>query len=102
MSAYFIVSYDVSNPAEYAKYNPGSMGTIMKTLGRHGGEVVAAGENTCTQGAQRDVLVVLKFPNAEAAQAWHEDPEYAGPKQIRLSATTNINAYLINEFVMPG
>ena len=103
MPAYLIVTYDVSDPETYAKYSPGSMPIIIKTLMKHGGEVVVAEHGSkIISGDAHDMTVVLKFPNAEAAEAWHDDPEYAPAKALRLSSTTNIRAFISEGFVMPG
>lgn len=103
MAAYLTFMYNISNPEEYAKYNPGSIPTIMQTLINHGGEVLAAGHD-CVQlhGEKMDVKVFLKFPDSQAAQAWLDDPDYAEAKAIRLSSTKDINAFIIDEFTPPG
>lgn len=45
--------------------------------------------------------VIIQFPSRDAALAWHDDPEYAAAKAIRLSATKNVTAYIVDKFVMP-
>jgi len=103
MSAYFVVTYNISNQDEYAKYNPGSMPTIVQTITKHGGEILVAGHD-CVRlnGDEQDVKVIIKFPSSEAAQAWHDDPDYAEAKAIRLGSTTNINAFIIDQFAPPS
>lgn len=103
MSAYFIATYDISNPEEFAKYNPGSLPIIMKTITKQGGEVLVAGHDCIRlSGDEQDVKIFIKFPSKEAAQAWLDDPEYAEAKAIRLSSTTNINAFIIDQLVPPS
>jgi uncharacterized protein (DUF1330 family) len=34
-------------------------------------------------------VVVLEFPSAEQARKFYDSPEYAGPKALRLRATTS-------------
>jgi uncharacterized protein (DUF1330 family) len=103
MSAYFVATYNVSDKDGFAKYNPGSMGIITQTLAKHGGEVVVAGHDcTVLHGENADVKVILKFPSVEAANAWHDDPDYAPAKAIRLASTTNIQAIIIEGFVLPS
>lgn len=41
MAVVFVCQYDVTNPDMYAKYNPGSLETIMKVLTEVGGSLVA-------------------------------------------------------------
>jgi uncharacterized protein (DUF1330 family) len=96
MSAYFIATYDIADPATYARYNPGSMETIGATLARHGGKLLAAGDHAQFLGdGRRDVAVALEFPTAEAAHAWHEDPDYQAVAKHRLDSTTNVVAWVI-------
>ncbi len=103
MPAYFIASYDIHDHDTYAKYNPGSMPTILGTLERHGGKVVTVGvEPEWFADSKRDALVVLEFPTREAALAWHEDPDYLAVRQFRLDATKNILACVLDGFVPPG
>lgn len=96
MPAYFVVSYDITDHDTYARYNPGSMETIGATLERHGGKLLAAGPHgTFLNEDARDVSVVLEFPNAAAAHAWHEDPDYQAVARYRLSSTKNIHGFVI-------
>ena len=103
MSAYLVVTYDIVNQEEFAKYNPGSLPIIGQTIAKHGGEIIAAGHD-CVRisGDEQDVKIIMKFPSSEAAQAWHDDPEYAEAKAIRLSSTKNTNAFIIDQFVPPS
>lgn len=97
MSAYFVVTYDIADRQEYAKYNPGSNHITGSTVAKHGGEIIVAG-NDCIwmSGTERQMKVIIKFPNSEAAEAWDADPEYAAAKNIRLNSTNNINAFIID------
>ncbi len=103
MSAYAIFLYNVSDPEQYAKYNPGSMPVIMQTVTKHGGQVIVAGHDCIRlEGAEQDTKVIIEFPTKEAAKAWHDDPEYAAAKKIRLASTSDINAFIIDKFEMPA
>ena len=103
MSVYFVVTYDVSNPEEFAKYVPGSMPVILSTVAKHGGEiVVAGGEHVQVAGEERHVRVIMKFPNKEAVLAWDNDPEYAEAKAIREASTTNVTAFIVDQFTLPN
>ncbi len=97
MSAYFVVTYDIADPEAYAKYNPGSNHITGSTVAKHGGEIIAAGDDCIRiSGTERQMKVIIKFPNSGAAEAWHADPEYATAKSIRLNSTYNINAFIID------
>ncbi|MBN4049472.1 DUF1330 domain-containing protein [bacterium AH-315-N03] len=102
MPAYFVASYDVTDPEAYAKYSPGSIPTIMSTMTKHGGKLLAAGtENTWIAG-ERKTLVIMEFPTVEAAQAWEADEEYAKVKPIRLGSTGNRVEVIAPGFVPPS
>ena len=102
MPGYFIATYDVTDPDTYAKYNPGSMPTIMETIGKHGGKVLAATGDAHWLEGQRHVVVVIEFPDVESGVAWRNDPQYAEVLPIRLGATTNIVEMVVPHFEMPG
>ena len=102
MAAYLIASYDVADPDEYAKYNPGSMPVIMQTVTKHGGIVLAAGGPCDWLAGERQALVVIEFPTVEAAKAWESDPDYAPAKAIRVASTTNRVEVITAKFQPPG
>lgn len=103
MTAYFIVTYDVSDPEQYAQYNPGSNHITGATVAKHGGEIIVATNDVIRlHGADTATKVIIQFPSREAAQAWDNDPEYAPAKAIRLASTKNINAFIVDKFVMPN
>ena len=97
MAALLVITYDVTDPDRYAEYNPGSLGAIMATVGKHGGTPVAAGPPDVVTGSAEHTAVCISFPDADAAKAWLADDEYAPLKEIRYSATDNIA-----EYVVPG
>jgi len=97
MAALLIVSYDVTDPDKYAEYNPGSLGEIMATVGKYGGQPVAAGPPDVVMGDTDGTVVCISFPDADAAKGWLADDDYAPLKAIRHGATSNIK-----EFVVPG
>ncbi|OEE74745.1 DUF1330 domain-containing protein [Vibrio genomosp. F6] len=102
MTVFFILNYDVSDPEQYSLYNPGSIGITAATIAKHGGEIlVATNEGHIVDGEMAQMKVVVQFPNKEAALAWHDDPEYAKVKQIRLNSTTNINSFIVDKLVLP-
>ncbi|GEM81491.1 DUF1330 domain-containing protein [Vibrio superstes] len=102
MTAFFVINYDVTDQELYAQYNPGSAQTTFSTIAKHGGEIiVGTNEEISVSGTPSHVRVIIQFPTKESALAWHNDPEYADAKAIRLAATTNIEAYIVDKLVMP-
>lgn len=98
MSVYFIVTYDVADKELYKKYNPGSNHITASTVAKHGGAIIAATtECIHISGQQTDMKVIIEFPSKENALAWHDDPEYAIAKKIRLASTKNVNAMIVNK-----
>ncbi|MCB9737851.1 MAG: DUF1330 domain-containing protein [Deltaproteobacteria bacterium] len=105
MPAYLVVTYDVTNPEVYARYNPGSMPVIGATLARHGGKILAAGPGdaaTWLGDQARHTFVVIEFPTVEAAYAWNDDPEYAAVAQHRIAATANTFGFIVPGFAPPA
>ncbi len=83
-SGYIIASVTVTNPEQYEVYRKWSTMAIQT----HGAEV-------CVRGGQVKVLegdwnpgrtVILKFPSFEAAQAFHDTPEYRKARTAREGA----------------
>ena len=103
MTAYFIVTYDVSDPEKYVQYNPASNHITGSAVAKHGGEIIVATNDVIRlHGADTAMKVIIQFPSREAAQAWDNDPEYAPAKAIRLASTKNINAFIVDKLVMPS
>ncbi len=102
MAAYFVASYDVSDPYTYAKYNPGGMPQIMESMTRHGGEVLTAGTGADWIAGARQTSVIIKFPSVESAHAWVKDPQYDEVKGLRLDSTTNCVEFIAPAFVPPS
>ncbi len=85
----------MSDADRYAEYNPGSLGEIMGTVAKHGGEAVAAGPPEVVTGSAEHAVVSILFPDADAAKAWLDDDEHAPFKAIRYESTTNIAEYIV-------
>ena len=95
MTAYLMITYDVTNPERLADYNPGKADELRATIDKHGGQVLAAGPGDATVGSTPERSVLLSFPDADTAKAWQADDEYAPLKAIRYEATTNISEVLL-------
>lgn len=99
MAAYFIITYDVTDPEGYGPYVPG----VIPLLEKHKGEVLVADYAAdSVEGEARGVNVVLRFASKEAAMGWYNDPDYLPVRQIRFNSTSNGTAMLAEEFVMPS
>ena len=98
MTAYFIATYDIADPVQYAQYNPGSNHITGSTVATHGGKIIVATNDVLRlHGSETAVKVIIQFPSREAAQAWNNDPGYAAAKAIRLASTANINAFIVDK-----
>ena len=84
MPAYVIVDLDVKDPALYQQYLPHVPALVQK----HGGEYLARGGRTETiEGSWQPArLVLFRFPDAESARAFFDDPEYQPLRAIRQRA----------------
>jgi uncharacterized protein (DUF1330 family) len=102
MAGYFITSYDISDPATYATYSPGGMPILMKTLARHGGKILVVGPGAEWDTGARESLLVIEFPDTDAAHAWVNDPEYAALKKIRVASTTHRMEVIAPSFTPRG
>ena len=86
MSAYLIVNLDVHDTDAYEEYKSGAAALVE----RHGGEYLVRGGNLDILEGQWTPtrLVLLKFPNRAALDAFFSDPDYAPLKKIRHSSAT--------------
>ena len=90
MSAYVIGQLRINDPDAYQAYLDG----FMPSFSRHGGELLATSkqETHVLEGEwAHPRTVLMRFPNIEAARAWHSDPEYQALARIRhQTADTNL------------
>lgn len=99
MSAYIIVSYDITDTEGYGPYVPG----VIPLLQKHNAEILVADYGAKgLEGEARGVNVVLRFSSEEVALAWYNDPDYDAVKKTRLDSTSNGTAVLAKQFVMPS
>ncbi len=80
MPAYLIAEIEVTDPALYERYKPLAAAAIAGGGGRY---LVRGGETVALEGAPAGRLVILEFPNAAAAQAFYDGPDYAEARRIR-------------------
>jgi uncharacterized protein (DUF1330 family) len=84
MPAYVIVETDVHDPERYERYRAASPGAVHAGGGRF---VVRGGELAVLEGDWHPSrVVILEFPDLEAARRWYESPEYEEAKRLREGA----------------
>jgi uncharacterized protein (DUF1330 family) len=86
MAAYIIVETDITDPKQYERYKAASPGAIAAGGGRF---LVRGGELAVLEGDWSPKrLVVLEFPDLEAAKAFYESELYTEAKALREGAAT--------------
>ncbi|MES1248631.1 MAG: DUF1330 domain-containing protein [Actinomycetota bacterium] len=86
MPAYIIVETDITDPEQYEQYKAASPAAVAAGGGRF---VVRGGELAVLEGDwQPSRLVVLEFPDLEAAKAFYESETYAAARKLRDGAAT--------------
>lgn len=82
MPAYLIGRLQMKDPSWLGPYRE----NVPATLEAHGGRYLARGgamERLEGSDELPSTLVVIEFPTADAARAWHGSPEYAPYKAMR-------------------
>ena len=75
----------MKDPETFAKYREGAAAALTK----HGGRVVSSTPNPDQiEGTDEKLaaLVILEFPDADAAKAWRNDPDLASTHALRVAA----------------
>jgi uncharacterized protein (DUF1330 family) len=85
MAAYVIATVEVTDPDAYAEYRA----RVLPTIERHGGRfLVRGGASEILEGSwQPSRVVVLEFPDAEAARRWYGSEDYAPLVELRQRAS---------------
>jgi uncharacterized protein (DUF1330 family) len=86
MPAYVIAEHDVHDPIEYDKARPGAAAAIAK----HGGRYLTngLGKTELIEGNEPPKRVVLlEFPDMEAARRFYESQDYREARTTRQSAS---------------
>jgi uncharacterized protein (DUF1330 family) len=85
MAAYVVVDVRVHDPVRYEEYRK----TVAATLVAHGGRFLARGGSVdVLEGSWSPKrVVIVEFPDAQAARKWWSSAEYASPKAVRQSAS---------------
>jgi uncharacterized protein (DUF1330 family) len=92
VAAYVIASIEVTDPETYAEYRA----QVLPTVERYGGRFLVRGGNSeILEGSwQPQRVVVLEFPDADAARRWHSSDEYRPLIELRQRAS-NGNLLLV-------
>jgi uncharacterized protein (DUF1330 family) len=86
MVAFAIGSLQVRDPSWIEDYRAGTGPLVEK----HGGKYLVRGDNMVRfegDGGLPTVMVMIEFPSMEAAQAWHDDPDYQPLIKLRQSGS---------------
>ena len=84
MPAYIIVETDIHDPAQYERYQAASPGAVAAGGGTF---IVRGGELAVLEGDWHPSrLVVLEFPDLEAAKAFYESDEHQAAIKLREGA----------------
>ncbi len=81
MSAYVLANLEVKNPEDYQEY----VRRNSLIVPRYGGRFVARGGTCDVLEGDWDAyrVVLIEFPDCEAARAWYNSPEYQEILPIR-------------------
>ena len=86
MPAYLIVETDIHDAEQYERYKAASPGAVAAGGGRF---IVRGGELAVLEGDWHPSrLVVLEFPDLDAAKRFYDSPEYQEAKKLRDGAAT--------------
>jgi uncharacterized protein (DUF1330 family) len=92
MTVYVLANVEVLDPAGFAPYREAVPATIAKYGGRY---LARGGTTTVLEGALTPKRVVLvEFPDAGAARAWLDSPDYKPLGDIR-RRTTKTDMWII-------
>jgi uncharacterized protein (DUF1330 family) len=85
MPAYFIAEIEVTDPHAYEGYRPLAAASIARFGGRF---IVRGGAAELLEGSPPpERVVVIEFPDAEAARRWYHSEEYREALKIRQAAS---------------
>ena len=84
MPAYVLVDAKVTDPAQYEEYRKVAPAAIARYGGRY---LVRGGATTVLEGEwQPNRIVVLEFPDGDAARRFYDSPEYRAARALRAGA----------------
>lgn len=84
MPAYVLGDIRVTDPARFDAYRTPAGASIAQ----YGGRALAAGQAELLDGGPApERVVVIEFPDADAARRWYQSPEYQAALPIRLRSS---------------
>ena len=84
MPAYVIIETDIHDPEQYELYKQATPAAVAAYGGRF---IVRGGQLAVLEGDwQPKRLVLLEFPDLDAAKRFYESPEYQKAKRLREGA----------------
>lgn len=84
MAAYIVAEIDVTDTAAYEPYKK----MAGESIQRHGGRFLARGGRVIAlEGEKPKRVVVLEFPNVEAAEKFYHSADYQAAAKIRQKAS---------------
>jgi uncharacterized protein (DUF1330 family) len=82
--AFVIVETDIEDAAQYERYKAASPAAVASGGGRF---VARGGELAVLEGDwDPSRVVILEFPDLEAAKRWYDSPEYVEARKLREGA----------------
>ena len=86
MPAYILAEVEVTNPAGYESYRPLAGASVAQYGGKF---VIRGGKAELIEGSKDPArIVVIEFPDTDAAKRWYNSPEYQDALKIRLANST--------------
>ncbi len=86
MAAYVLIDVDVTDAEQYDRYRPLAAASVEQYGGRY---LARGGASEVLEGDRvPNRLVVLEFPDIDAARRWYHSPEYGEAKATRDGAAT--------------
>ena len=99
MTAYLALTHKVADVDKYVgEYVP----QVMPILQEHGIEVLVAHFGAEAVEGTADSLILLRAESEVAFSDFYDDPDYAAPKALRLSITSDQNMVIAPEFALPS
>jgi len=84
MTAYLVAEIDVTDAGAYEPYKK----MAGESIQRHGGRFLARGGHTVSlEGEKPKRVVVVEFPNVEAAEKFYHSPDYQAAVKVRQAAS---------------
>jgi len=97
MAAYIFGTLIVDNWDWYREYKRVTEALVAKHGGRY---LVKGGKNEKLEGDQRvaDAIVLIEFPDDDAARSWYSDPDYANMIALRKNSGVRTELVLVEGF----